>query len=445
MHKTIIFITVFFVPTILTGQHHADFRYFDSITYSLYMNKDWEALIIEGKQALDGDLDYYYMRMRLGIAYYELHNYAASSKHFKKALIFNQGDNTASEYLFYSLYLSGRILPAKAVLWSMSKIDRERVELESQIKRNTITAEYFSSNAKSGDIIENPGDYFHNNEPGSQIVTRSFSNYAVYASHILGKNIMYSHAYTRLVKDNYLYYFDGQFSADMKVQEVKQNQYYGSVNFYTSGGLILSPAFHIIGTRYPFFAIDYTGSRPLINEYKVKNMGYATSFRIAMLSGYSSISAEGSYSELNFQKQAQSGISVIVYPFGNSRFHIGGSLYSIFPVDQTTGAVKYVTGITTGFSISDKVWFDFKGSAGEMKNYLENNGLFVYNSSDYPTGKVLVGMMIPLTKPDLKIYIAAGRSWHLSEWIPADGTLDADANILKYFNNVFTGGITWNF
>ena len=40
----------------------------DTNTYNLYLEKDWDELIREGKRALRQDIDYYYLRMRIGIA-----------------------------------------------------------------------------------------------------------------------------------------------------------------------------------------------------------------------------------------------------------------------------------------------------------------------------------------------------------------------------------------
>ena len=430
---------------ILSGQAPGSFRYSDSLTYSLYLNKDWKAVAVKGNEALAAGHDYYYMRMRLGIAYFEKHNYAASAKHFKKALEFNQGDNVAAEYLFYSSFLYGRTMQAWSILAGMLPAEKKRIEAESLIKRNSISAEYFFSDSKSGDIIANPGYYFPNSEPGSQVITRYFINNAIYASHILGKNVIYSHAFTNLIKDNFLYYYDGITVADMQVQRVIQNQYYGSVNFFTSSGWIFSPSFHFVGTGYPFINIMYAGNKSFINEYQVNNKGYAAGFRITRMSGYAAVSAEGSFSELNYQKQAQSGLSVTLYPLGNSDLYIGAGFSSVFPVDSYSSSISYVTKVTTGFSLMNKVWFEFSGANGDMKNYLENNGLFVYNSSDFTTRKISLNMMVPLAKRKLTLMIGSGRSWHSSQWIPADGTLSGSPNTLKYYNNIITGGITWNF
>ena len=85
-----------------------DFKSVDQGTYGLYMEQHWDELIRIWKEGLKQDIDYYYLRMRIGIAYYETKNYKASQAHFRKALEFNQGDPVASEYLYYAYLFAGQ-------------------------------------------------------------------------------------------------------------------------------------------------------------------------------------------------------------------------------------------------------------------------------------------------------------------------------------------------
>ena len=80
----------------------------DSTTYQLYLDKSWDELIHVGKDAVKKDIDYYFLRMRIGIAYYEKNNYKSAQSHFRKALEFNTGDPVASEYLYYAYLFGGQ-------------------------------------------------------------------------------------------------------------------------------------------------------------------------------------------------------------------------------------------------------------------------------------------------------------------------------------------------
>nr|NQU89727.1 hypothetical protein [Bacteroidota bacterium] len=95
-------------PLSTFSQEKQDFRKIDSLTYSLYQQGKWDKLITVGEKALGQGLDYYYLQIRVGIAWYEKQNYRRAIPHFEEALKFNLVDQTVLEYLYYSYLLSGR-------------------------------------------------------------------------------------------------------------------------------------------------------------------------------------------------------------------------------------------------------------------------------------------------------------------------------------------------
>ena len=107
--------------------------------------------------------------------------------------------------------------------------------------------------------------------------------------------------------------------------------------------------------------------------------------------------------------------------------------------------LKIVSGFTAGFSIAGKVWFEFSGLTGDMKNYVSDNGLYVYNSVDLPDSKISGRIIIPINKIGLTIFAGGGISSYSSEFIPLDGINSLSTNKLDYNNNNFTGGISWDF
>lgn len=84
-----------------------DFVFYDRKTYEFYLNQQWDSVIVYGKDALQSGYDYYYLRMRLGIARYLLEKYDDALEDFQKALDHNASDD-AYEYLYYTLRQLGR-------------------------------------------------------------------------------------------------------------------------------------------------------------------------------------------------------------------------------------------------------------------------------------------------------------------------------------------------
>ena len=72
----------------------------ESTSYSLYTATNWNELIHYGNMALSKGIDYYYLRYRLGVAYFSEKKYRNAATQFEKAIAFNSTDE-AMEYLYY--------------------------------------------------------------------------------------------------------------------------------------------------------------------------------------------------------------------------------------------------------------------------------------------------------------------------------------------------------
>ena len=92
----------------LNAQDPGLFKHIDSTSYSQFISHDWQALKKTTRLAFHNKIDYYYLRMRAGIAFYETGNYRIAEKNFLKALEFNNLDTLAYEYLYYSLLFAGK-------------------------------------------------------------------------------------------------------------------------------------------------------------------------------------------------------------------------------------------------------------------------------------------------------------------------------------------------
>ena len=84
------------------SQDTLNYKIVDERTYSLYLTQDWEKLIEFGEVAVNSGFDYYYLHLRIGIAYNKTGKIYKSIKYFKKAVSKNSESEIANEYLFYA-------------------------------------------------------------------------------------------------------------------------------------------------------------------------------------------------------------------------------------------------------------------------------------------------------------------------------------------------------
>jgi len=96
------------ISVLSQAQDSSLFYKIDSSSYSEYLNSNWRQLKKTSRFAFRNDIDYYYLRMRAGIAFYETGNYRVAEQQFKKALKFNDYDNLAHEYYYYSQAFAGK-------------------------------------------------------------------------------------------------------------------------------------------------------------------------------------------------------------------------------------------------------------------------------------------------------------------------------------------------
>ena len=207
MYKTnlILFVIILFYSVQGKAQQK-DFVYYDSLTYKLYVDKDFKQLLKVGDEALNSGLDYYYLRMRIGIAAYNLKRYRLASVHFEKASSFSDND-IIQEYLYYSSLWGGEQQRAKGVADRMSEALKQRLGIAGRGVTDVSVDMALLNQAE-----DFPDDFeFPSGEDGTQIVPTQFFNMSFGLSHDLGSKAKLTHSFTYLHRSSDKYsWYDGQ-------------------------------------------------------------------------------------------------------------------------------------------------------------------------------------------------------------------------------------------
>jgi Tetratricopeptide repeat len=107
LNKTIILFICITAP-LLKAQTKLNSAYVDSASYAYFHAANWNELKNIGNKAISAGIDYYYLRLRLGIAYYNQKKYALAIPHFQKALTQNSMDALALQYLYFAYIFAER-------------------------------------------------------------------------------------------------------------------------------------------------------------------------------------------------------------------------------------------------------------------------------------------------------------------------------------------------
>jgi hypothetical protein len=116
----------------ICAQKTIDFTTVDKKTYEYYLNKDWDSLISMGRTAVNNNIDYFYLRLRLATAYYYRQNYTKAIAECEKALSYNSSDETTLQLLYYSYLFLGRENDARMTACRMTEVSKKNLAIKTK-------------------------------------------------------------------------------------------------------------------------------------------------------------------------------------------------------------------------------------------------------------------------------------------------------------------------
>ncbi len=365
-----------------------DFEYYDSLTYKLYMDKDFKQLLKAGNDALNSGLDYYYLRMRTGIAAYNLNKYRLATKHFEKASAFSNND-VIHEYLYYSTLWGGELLKAKSVVGEMSAVLKKRLGItEEGISGASVDM------ALLNQVEDFPADFdFPADEEGTQIVPTQFFNMSFGLSHDLSSKAIMTHSFTYLHRSSDKYtlynnqeYYDTGFNSN-------QYQYYvgSAVSLGHSWNLNLGG--HISAVAFPKYTDRwFQGSNQFIKT-TAWNYDFVLSASVLKNFTYASFEGEMVLLSLNGNFVYQPTGTLRLYPFANLNLYTQ-SQFS-YQIKENSNSFFHQQKI--GVKVLKHLWVEANYFSGDVSGFTLGNGALLFNGVE-EVNRMVGGMLIIPTK-----------------------------------------------
>ena len=428
------------------GQNTVAFNTMDSLTWNLYLRKDWNHLIKEGNRGLRNHIDFYYLRMRMGIAFYEKKNYASAIRHFQAVLKSKPDDPVALEYLYYTYLYLNRHADASLITKKFSdSLKKKLLEKNKSHLRFNLNHSYYYADTKK--LIT---DYQNQDETdGSQTVPRYLNFTRFSLSHHLGRRLIFNHQAGYLNKHNYRFYQQDSITYVNANEIIHQYQYYLSGNIQVGKGFSINPAFHYLLLNIPSYSSVSQGqgfgqssgtsiSSSYLNNY-VLALNFSKYFR-KFHAGFTS-----TYANLNSLNQLHQSLGLTWYPVGNLNFylHSGITLSSEF-FEWNKLDDRCIFSQSVGIGLFDAVWIEVEGTAGEMRNYVSNQGAIVYNSPANTRIQLGSSVIIPLITAGMTITLRYYYFRNESSYITS--VYDVyHAHIIDYHEHLISGGLSWKF
>jgi tetratricopeptide (TPR) repeat protein len=314
----------------------------DSTLDSLYNAANWKGLIKKGKALSNKGESYPSLYLKIGYAEFALENYSAAIGEYNKILEKNPHDQTARYYLYLCyLYLKNESMAG----YELAKLDSNTLKV-SQTSHNGLNGIDAGTSFKIAD------DPYRGNASFTQ---------ADVDMHLFSKlQVLQSLSYF----GQYIY-TTGDDRKEWIQHKDQQNEYFLKLSYPLMDKLTLIGGWHYAHATYSTYSTDVYN-----NHLFVIGLNYAEP--------YFSLQGNVELGHVLEDKVTQYDGRLVVNPLGN---------YNLYLV---TGASYLLSGTTrnmifsemAGFKVVQRFWLETSATFGNLNDYIENDGLYIYDALD---------------------------------------------------------------
>lgn len=416
----------------------------DSITYLQYMSKDYRSLQHTGKQVLKDGIDFYYLRMRLGISYYEKRNYETALKHFRKANSMNPADTYAQEYLYYSLVLTNRTEDAYDLAVTFSDELKNKIHFKPFSAKDL--ASTFNSISISGGVgvNNNISDVKAKEYPDTLYVENTLQG-EIYLGNITLENKISNH----LKIYNSFSYFNVKSSGIIhsalndtsKMFSNNSYQYNLGMSYRFKNQLLVGGSFGYFKERSNYFSALLNTSNFEVTYYDnpYEHSAYSGSLYSFYRFNKFEVGLAASVASLSDSLQYQGEATLAFYPFGNQHLYSVSSAIFL----QNGSNQNFIFRQRIGGKITNWLWTEAYASYGNHQNYLPANGFIAYNTVE----PILFTAGAHFNFQIGKLSVMPAYTLQQKESTYAQHNIMQQTSFInnKYWNHLITTTIKWNF
>lgn len=400
MGKQIILILVLWYVTTASAQKiPLSYKQVDSTTYALYLKQDWKSVLEMGKKSQKEGIDFYYLKVRMGVSYFKEGKMLNAIKILEEAYAVNTYDITVQEYLYWAYRYSGLILESHLFYTKMSKEVKDKIQLDLPAISVIDLGVLATSNSDYDKMLVANDNTNDNN-------VRYFpENYQLFS---LGLNHPFSNSvnfYHRLSIMPISSVQQENLSGEIKNTSFNGNEtrYYADVTFALGNRWYIDTYLNLIFGKYDDVISDSQTDfnppgRSSSSSSSIKYTDYVFGVSLTKASYFIRNTVNVSISNLNGFNQFQGGYTVSFYPLGNKVLVPFGSVQ--FQNENSNSNVVYTGGVsinTSNFSITGY------GNTGELNNFVANNASLIYNQLATPLSEFGLTMKFITKKIDIKI------------------------------------------
>lgn len=375
----------------------------DSATYQSYLNEDWNKVIDTGKKAVQQGIDFKYLQQRLGYAYYQKRDFYASMRHYEQALKLDPTDQGTLTYLYFAGLETGNTAYARYFAGQFSAENKMNFHEQAVRPVSGVDFEY---------------NYQWNKE-----LNRSNPNYQR-----LGLS-------TDLGYTTTLYQTVSKFRQDADYTDayndyrsnIVQNEYDVLLSKQFNANFGLDLGYHYLHTKFHTETYDLTLKE--VTE-TLDTLSYHGNLWFAGLHykwNRFHVGLNASYLGMEYNHVLQTGVNVgFAFP-GSHNLFLNNSVWLMKDDYDQWLVSKHSLGLLLG----RKIWLEAYKTFGNLTNFTDLNGLYVYNSFD-PTLARVGGSLFWYATPHITVF--------------SNYALETKQNtflLQQYQQQSLSGGILW--
>jgi len=445
MKKSIIIFVFFLSVNLLSGQSDLSFIQVDTSTYRAYINNDWNRIIKIGEQAVDQQIDYYYLRLRIAYAYFKKNRFRKSIPHYRKALEYSHNDATASEFLYFCYLYSGRVNDAIKFKSSLptplrNYIDKRKSKTVTQFGTYLTFGNGVNDNLKAEIIKTSPTTV-----DGSQLLPNKQFNFNSYLNHKMGSLLLVRHSINILYKDEYAQTVVNAIPYLSESQIVRQFNYSLALDITPFYGFTITPSVSYINYRIPVFydyGVGLSKNRAIYtyNSFNEVAIGLNAKKQFGILETALAVT----HANFNLSKQYSMGFLLTVYPLGNLNLYYSGALFHHLQEQNSIVKTQFIHSHKVGLKVFKNMWIEGVSIFGGFTNFYDPFTQHTYNSVEKYNSILGINLVFPFSKSGRALFLGFRSYNSETMFVPVNDVFTTyNAEKIKYQS--ITGGISWNF
>lgn len=410
-------------------------------SYQLFQDKKWPELIQFATEARKQGIDFFYLQVRTGIAFYNLRKYRNSADWFLKAYANDKSFEWLQKYVYYSLVFSAR--QAEVVKYApffsdtmkkkigFKEIGVTRMAYETGYSYNP-DFENLKTRAFSTDV--NLGEDY-----GEGYFLKNYNFHSLDLSHRVAPNFTLNHNLTYIgVKREAVVDWNGQTSSPISIN---QFQYFINPVWVIGKKLNISPSMNLI-----FGSGDVYAGRLISNSsksYRISKTNYSNAvFSTSVWSDFGNFSSglEINAGNINDSKFTQMSSWVTFYPLSNTKLYFTPKVYFKSGTDSFGWNAFGISGGATLGNVHLSGQYLF----GNMENFVESAGYVISNFPGKADRKMMGSVYFPVGKKYQFVLRYINQNVIEKYQVYTEGY---KSNTLEYnyLKQTITAGISWNF